>query len=302
MNHDIKKILIPVDFSQTSEVAVLEAILIAELFRAEVSLINVVEEKYYFPAPPDMVMWATPDTVWTPPTSEDIENLVKKKMSEVEENLRKRSTLKVNHVIRKGNMAKEVTEYAEQHHFDLIIMGTHGSSGYQELFLGSNAQRVVTTSKVPVLTLRKNGPSFENILMPIDNSVHSREKVNIAMQIASVYKSKVHIIGLPGSDSPDELSKFRLKLESVEDIVKSEHLPYQTTLIKNGNLADATLKYAKENKCDLIVVNTGHESKMTGIFLGAFAQQIVNHSPVPVLSVRPHHDQADISAPGYGIS
>jgi nucleotide-binding universal stress UspA family protein len=301
MSYEINKILIPVDFSETSENAVLEGILIAELCRAEVCLVHVIEQKYYFPAPADLMMWSTPETVWIPPTEEDLDNLVKKKMSEMEASLRTRTQINLSTAVLNGNMPEQITDFAVKHHFDLVIMGTHGSSGYKELFLGSNAQRVVTLSKIPVLTLRRNGPSFEQILLPIDNAMHSREKVKIAVQIAKLYKSKVHIIGLPDSDEQVELNKFRIKLDSMEKIFQAEHLPYQTTMLKSGNLAEATLRYAKENKCDLIIINTGHESAMTGIFLGAFAQQIVNHSPVPVLSIRPHDDKYDISAPGYAI-
>jgi len=78
-------------------------------------------------------------------------------------------------------------------------------------------------------------------------------------------------------------------------------LPYNTSVVYGENLAKKAIKYAAENKCDLIVINTGHESKMTGIFLGAFAQQIVNHSKIPVLSFKHTEGHFYIETPGFGI-
>jgi nucleotide-binding universal stress UspA family protein len=60
-------------------------------------------------------------------------------------------------------------------------------------------------------------------------------------------------------------------------------------------------RYATRSKCDLIVINTGHESKITGIFLGAFAQQIVNYSKIPVLSFKHSKGHLIIETPAYGI-
>jgi nucleotide-binding universal stress UspA family protein len=183
-------------------------------------------------------------------------------------------------------------------------MGTHGTSGYKEFFIGSNAQRVVTLSEIPVLTIQKKiaKSGFKNILIPIDNSLHSREKVNIALIIAGLSRAKIHILGLSDSDYLPESKEINTKLKSVEQVVHTHSLEFLTSVINGKNLSEAALKYASENNCDLIVINTGHESNITGIFLGALAQQIVNHSKIPVLSCKHSEGYSSIETPGFGIS
>ena len=73
--------------------------------------------------------------------------------------------------VNSGRVDPEIIDFAKSMHIDLIIMGTHGTSGYREIFIGSNTQRVVTLSDIPVLTIQKGvkKTEFKNILIPIDN-------------------------------------------------------------------------------------------------------------------------------------
>lgn len=296
MSHTIKRILVPVDFSDTSETALNQAFMLARLLKAELLLLHIISDSTF-------KFIGARDLKDVLPSTEDIEVKAKEKFEQLTREIQKKYPIQPNVFIEHGVVHDVIVEFANKNKIDLIIMGTHGVSGYKELFMGSNAQRVVTLSKLPVLTIQQESKTvgFKNILIPIDNSLHSREKVNIAAKIAQIYKSKVHILGLPGSDEKEEIGKFKVKLKSVEKIFGAEQLSYTTTIESGANLANAALGYAEKNKCDLIVINTGHESEITGIFLGAFAQQLVNHSPVPVLSLEHSEDQYSISVPGFGV-
>jgi nucleotide-binding universal stress UspA family protein len=125
--------------------------------------------------------------------------------------------------------------------------------------------------------------------------------VNLALLLAESSRAKVHILGLPPSKDKLELNKFNVKIKSVEKLVVSENLEFVSTVVHGDSLAEEAMKYAKKNNCDLIAINTGHESEITGIFLGAFAQQIVNHSSIPVLSIRHLESHYDVETPGYGV-
>ena len=294
---EIKKVLVPFDFSETSEIAVEEATALAKLLKADLFLIHVMDfnERYYF-------IERETQTIITSPV--EFERAIEKRMDKVKESIERKSGIKTEVYTTTGTIHSEVISFSKKKKIDLIIMGTHGTSGYKEMFMGSNAQRVVTLSDIPVLTIQKkiNKSEFKNILIPIDNSFHSREKVNIAMFIADLFGSKIHLIGLPSFTDKMGLNKFKLKLESVEKIIHSNNLAYKTTILQGENLPQAALKYASQNNCDLIVINTGHESRTTGIFLGAFAQQIVNHSSIPVLSLKHTQDHYTILAPGFALS
>ena len=90
-------------------------------------------------------------------------------------------------------------------------------------------------------------------------------------------------------------------MKSVEKIIDKEGLSYSSKIVQGKNMADTALSYSTKNKCYLIVINTGHESRTTGIFLGAFSQQIVNHSNVPVLSYKHADGEFTIETPGFGV-
>jgi len=296
MNTTIKHILVPVDFSHTSEFAANFASAMAKLFHAKLSLIHIVAyNEFIYPglSEANIVM----------PLQSDIEEASKKKLQHLHLHIKNNYGIDAHIKNTVGNIETEITDYAKEQNADLIIMGTHGKSGYKEVFLGSNAQRVVTVSDVPVLTINKerNIAGFSKVLLPIDDSQHSRQKVNIALDIAQKYNAQVHILGILDSEDETEKNKFLIKLKSVEDAVRAKGLQYHSTMKQGESLSKMALEYAEENKCDLIVINTGHESKITGMFLGAFAQQIVNHSKIPVLSVKANEDTVSFGTPGFAV-
>jgi nucleotide-binding universal stress UspA family protein len=281
MPHQIKRILIPTDFTEISESAALQGAEIAKLLNAEVYLLHVIPSNGHYSS-----------LNLEKPTSanviKQVEEMIGEKMTEFSEKIKEKSGITPKTTIYTGNIVNRIIEFSHREKIDQIIMGTHGASGYKEMFLGSNAQRVVTLSEIPVLTMldSTHESAFKNILIPIDDSIHSREKVNVALKIAKLYNAKVHILGLVNTDDKKELDKMTIRLESIEKFAAHEHLSFITSMEHGDSIAKTAMDYANKNKCDLIVINTGHESKITGIFLGPFAQQIVNHSTVPVLSVK----------------
>jgi nucleotide-binding universal stress UspA family protein len=169
---------------------------------------------------------------------------------------------------------------------DLIVMGTHGVSGFEEFFLGSNAYRVVTSASVPVLTVQEKADKmgFENIVLPIDSSQHTRDKVSEVVALAQAFGSKVHIAQLMKED--DDVAIMNLKVKQVAEHLEHKGISHEITILTEGNIATMTLNFAQTVKADLIAIMTDQEN-FTGFFVGEYAQQIVNHSKVPVLSVTP---------------
>ena len=281
MNTKIKRILVPVDFTKTSEKAISKAVQIAKVLKAEIFLLHVLEYNSY-------QFSVLPKEQFLAPSITEIERLVAKRLDSMRVSIGEKHKIYPEINVTTGHIDSGIIRFSKKKNIDLIIMSTHGASGYKELFIGSNAQRVVTLSNIPVLTIQKkiarNG--FKNILVAIDNSLHSREKVNIAMYMAKLFGAKLHILGLPNSNEKAALNKFKIKIASVETAIKAQGISYKTTMGKGKNLATTAVKYADQSNCDLIIINTGHESEITGIFLGAFAQQIVNHAKIPVLSVK----------------
>ncbi len=172
----------------------------------------------------------------------------------------------------------------------MIIMGTHGAKGFEEIIIGSNAHKVVNYSPCPVITIQETAKNvgFTNIVMPIDNSEHSRQKVDYVIEVAKRYGSKIHILGLLETLAEEEERKFNIKLDAVEHVIKQTELPYVRKFVTGHNVAVEAMKYSDEVNADLLVIMTDHdESSLSGPFLGPLAKQVVNHSKIPVMSIHP---------------
>ncbi|MBC7382944.1 MAG: universal stress protein [Bacteroidia bacterium] len=294
---DIKKILIPTDFSPASLGVINAATALAKHNFAEITLLHVM----------DSVSASAPPFYMTVPGGAEYENNLREESNQQLEllatSIRNNGVNKVNVLSVPGNIYTEIGNVSKEIKADLIIMGTHGVSGYKEVFMGSNAQRVVTLSEIPVLTMQTGAKyEFKNILIPIDNSQHSNDKVAIAIKFAEIFASKIHILGLLPTEEREENVKFKIKLDAIVQAIHTANLAFVKTLENGEDLTEVALAYADKNNCDLIVINTGHESQTSGIFMGALAQRIVNHSKIPVLSVIPAEEAYIITTPGFGIS
>jgi nucleotide-binding universal stress UspA family protein len=278
---EIKRILVPTDFSETGLLAIDHAAFMARLFKAHLYMLHVIEsfEYAYSEYEPELLV----------KDAEGVQDVITEKLERLAASLGNEYGIHVSALVNNGRPAMGVAEVVKDNDIDLIIMGTHGAKGFEELIIGSNAHKVVSHSSCPVITIQATAKSigFTNIVMPIDNSLHSRQKVDYVIELAKKYGSRIHILGLLDSDEEAEERKFTIKLDSVENVIKNSELPYTRKLVKGYNVAVEAMKYSEEVNADLLVIMTDHESNMSGDFLGAIAKQVVNHSKVPVMSIRP---------------
>ena len=291
-NFNIKNILIPTDFSETGLLAIEHGAFMARLLKAELYLIHVLEVNEY--------AYDIPEPILRLSNLDSLQAIVGKKMDDVSENIRREYGIKPVTLCSTGRIASVVVNYADENKIDLIIMGTHGASGFEEYFMGSNAHKVVNRANCPVITVQTHSKKlgFSDIVVPIDNKFHSRQKVSYAIELARHYGARIHILGLLESHDDNDAPKFSIKMDSVEDVVKKAGLPYVRKTVEGTNLAVSAMDYSESVNADLIVIMTDQESSLTGIFLGPFAKQIVNHSKVPVMSIKPaegNYDSIDLT-------
>jgi len=288
----INRILIPTDFSETGLLAVEHGAFMARVFKADLYLLHVIEGmEFTYNVYNPIVMIRDVS---------EMQEVVIQRLNDLSERIRKDYGISVNILTSSGRTASAIAEMAKAEKIDLVIMGTHGAKGFEEYFIGSNAHKTVTIASCPVITVQSHAQrlGFTNIVMPIDNSLHSRQKVDHVIELASHYASRVHILGLVVPDETDE-KKFSIKLDTVEKAVHNAGISYVLKVIKGENLAVEAMKYSEKVKADLVVIMTDHESDLTGMFLGAFAKQIINHSRIPVMSIKPReggYEGVDVSA------
>jgi nucleotide-binding universal stress UspA family protein len=193
---------------------------------------------------------------------------------------------------REGAVYKEIIATSKESDTELIVMGTHGVSGFEEFWMGSNAYKVVNSSTCPVLTMREDAGinQFKSIVLPIDTSFESRQKVPYAIKLAEVFGATVHLLGVSTDNNKEAEYKVNAYLRQTIDKLNEHHINSTHEKRLGGNITNQTIRFAQEKDADLIVIMTEQELQIGSFFLGKYAQQMVNHSNIPVLSIPPRED------------
>lgn len=289
----IKNILIPTDFSETAVLAIASGVKMAHLFKAKVYLFHAVETTLYAAGPGEPVLMLDAENVFKGATEQ-----LNKQAGEI----KKEYDIDITTLVVNGKPASSITQAVKDNNIDIIIMGTHGASGFEELFMGSTAHKVVTLAPCPVITIRltRKTTGFKNIIVPIGNTIHSRQKVNNAIELASRYNATIHLLGLLQTDDNMDDDKFKIKIETVENALKHAHVNFTKKIVRALNPAVEAMRFSEEIGGDLILIMTDHESDLTGIFMGVGSKQIVNHSKIPVMSIRPIESMIETFDPEGG--
>ncbi|RYD73517.1 MAG: universal stress protein [Sphingobacteriales bacterium] len=294
-NNDlINSTLVPIDFSETSLLALEHAAAIAKIIGDKnqlVTLVHVIEGANFN---------SITEAAQIEAGSRDalaIEGAINR-LHKITEKYTANSTdaVQYKYIVAGGKAYKKIAELAEQLEADCIVMGTHGSSGIQA-FAGSNASRVIHIAPCPVVVVREKpfGRGYKNIVLPLDLTKETKQKVNIAVKVASYYDSTVHLV--TSRESADDLDKkLQLNLNQVEKYLQERNIKVTTTTLESGsgNFAMQSLVWAQGKEADLIIIMAEQEKGWTEYIYGTYAQQIVNRSPIPVMAVTPRPELAGL--------
>jgi len=278
-NDFISKILIPYDFSETADLSLEHAVFMAKLMKAHITLLHIVETVSFTSAISHALSGF----------EQKIESATNEKLDQLARDIHMKSGVSLNVRTEVGRIYKKICNVAKEIDADVIIMGTHGVSGYEKFSVGTNTSRVVQESPCPVLSVQTHakGLGFKKILIPIDESGDSRQKVPFAVALARYYSSHITIIGLVNFTGADLIRKFKIKVEQVEEYVVKHGLSYDTQFLEGKDLSTMTMKAAEDCDADLLVIMTEQEPSITGFLLGTYATKVVNNSKIPVLSIHP---------------
>jgi nucleotide-binding universal stress UspA family protein len=274
----IKKILIPYDFSETAALSLEHAIFMAKLIKAEIILLHIVETTTF----PSSIAHAFSGF------EKKVEEASNEKLAELANKIHLENGVQVNIITDVGKTYKRITHTAKQSHADLIIMGTHGSSG-NSYSLGSNTTRVVQESSCPVISVQEHAKKmgFTKIVVPIDDTNESRQKVPFAIEISRMFSAHVFVVGIMQSSSEDYQRKFKIKVQQVEDFLVEHGVSCETKFISGEDRAKATMKVSEEVDADLVVIMTEQEGNFAGLLMGTYASKVINNSKIPVMTIRP---------------
>jgi len=273
----MKKILVAVDFSECSVNALEHAITIANKADAGLDMIFVIK--------PD----SSRDIFSEGPQT--LSSMVKDKFDElIEKYQHKLGHHKMHFLIREGKVYQEIVKEADHKDVFLVMAGTHGASGFEEFWIGSNANRIVSSLRKPVITIRGGvniNRHLEKIVLPLDSTPETRQKVPFTAYMAKIFNAEMHVLRVYTSSVQAVVRKIDSYAEQVVKHLEEENIRYVLESVQADNLTDSTIEYALKINANLISIMTEQEISAKNLLLGPYAQQMVNHSPIPVLSIHP---------------
>lgn len=214
------------------------------------------------------------------------ESRFNKLMQEYEPRLRNAS--KLRYIIKKGKVYREVVNQVNSYKSAVVSASTHGASGFEELFVGSNALKIMAATDRPVFTLRHSPVpgDIKKIVLPIKLHVDTRQKAPIAADLAELFGAEVHVISISTSRNKRDLDRLGSYTKQVVNYIKARQVKTVTKNLVGESLPTLACTYAEAVDADLITIMSSAIDKWN-VFLGSYAQQMVNKATIPLLCITP---------------
>lgn len=273
----MKKILVPTDFSDQAENALKVAVQLARAHNAEIYLLHIIE----IPLHEVDAMSSHSDL----PEALFFMKLAHKKF----ENILSKDYLqdvKVHETVDFHEIFKGVFHNCTKHNIDLVIMGSNGVSGLKEMLIGSNTEKIVRTSKTPVLVVKKEHETFNvnNFVFASDFKDESKATYKKAIEFANILGSKIHLLTV---NTPNKFMTSELANERMLRFANSSKFSNYTMNIYNDmTIEKGIMNFSQSIKADLIGMSTHGRQGISHFFNGSISEDLVNHAKRPVVTFK----------------
>ncbi|MBI5773053.1 MAG: universal stress protein [Verrucomicrobia bacterium] len=292
-----RRILVPVDFSKSSLAALQHALALAQRYDAQLLVLHALE-----PLHADMLIDVTQ-------AQRDARAAAHERLTKLAD-ATKRVWPRTGRELRTGHPVAIVTAMAKRMNADLIVMGTHGRTGFKRALMGSVAERVVRHAPCPVLTVALRAtltrtditPAFKlgKILVPIDFSNIAKDALPWATSLAARFDAELillHVVEkfpidyLLGRQLTDRTIARLMKrtgagLERMAGSLSKSTGVHVSAVVRTGTPYGEICQAAKTLGANLIVLTTHGYTGLKHVWLGSTAERVVRHAPCPVLAVR----------------
>jgi nucleotide-binding universal stress UspA family protein len=192
---------------------------------------------------------------------------------------------KLRYIIKSGKIYREVVSQVESYKESMVVASTHGASGFEEFFLGSNAFKIIEATTRPVMIIRKNRipEDIHKIVLPIDVMADTRQKVPYTVELAQLFGAEVHVITITTSKSKKIINRLAAYSRQVTNYLDAKKVPYKAKSLFGEALVDLIVVYADSSEADLISIMK--EQTKTMNIIDSLTHQILNRATIPVLCV-----------------
>jgi nucleotide-binding universal stress UspA family protein len=288
----MKRILVPTDFSEQAGFAMDLACQIARMTRSELVVLHVLDYTGLFDfsagssAYPLMGNVAGLDL-----DQEFMETLYRNAEEKCAKFLRNYKTedLQITKKIKIGSAFHYITAEINEEKTDLVIMGSKGSSGFEEVLIGSNTEKVVRHARCPVLTVKTkiNVNDVKDIVFATsfkEEDTHVAEEVK---KLQEVFKAKLHLVRV---NTPNNFEPTRAVMDRANIFIKENNISNYSINIYNDKVEeDGIIFFAQDINADLIALATHGRSGLLHLISGSIAEDVVNHAKRPVWTFRLKH-------------
>lgn len=275
-SYPMKRILVPIDFSEQAENALKVAVEIAKRRNSEIYLLHSIELP---------VNLATGSSGTGLPQSLYYMKLAEKHFSE----FREKEYLKdmvVHETVGRNEIYEDIEETCKTNDIDLVVMGSSGASGFKEMFVGSNTEKVVRTSETPVLVIKNAHPQFEvrNFVFATDFSEKFRGAFLKAKDFAEEIGARIHLLFV---NTP---ANFKTSIQAnsiMEDFISGMDLKNYTLNVHNDTTVEkGILNFAIYINAQLIGMGTHGRKGISHFLNGSISEDMVNHINMPIITFR----------------
>ena len=277
----MKRILVPTDLSPDANKALDVAIQIAKQAKAEIILIHAC----------DLLNTTFKDnqTIYKE-YNQAIIDKANRRLSSLKKSMED-TEISVNIKLYNGNIPDTILQASEEHHADLIIMGTLGEAGLKEKIIGSKTAGIIGKTNVPVMAvpLLSEWVIPEKILLAVNNFEEQPDIAKSVFELAALFKATVHIAIFTDSDSAEAIDYLKRKrsITAYEEKLKTR---YKHTAIKSVHLdghrfQETIEEYILEQRIDIVAMVTHKRTFLESIFNRSMTKKMSYHTRIPLLAL-----------------
>lgn len=273
----MNKILVPTDFSEQAENALKVAAMLAKKHDAEIYLLHMMEIPMQ-QIDPGAVQSDIPETLF-------FMKLAHKKFEDLLESDFLEG-ITVHETVKADITFNEIKDACKEYGVDLIVMGSHGASGLKEMFVGSNAEKVVRTSDVPVLVIKNKHESFDisDFVFASDFKNDNKETYKQAIKFANAVDAKIHLLMV--NTANNFITSYDAK-ERINDFISGQSFDNYTITVHNDTTVEqGVLNFSKDINADLIGISTHGRQGIAHFFNSSISEDLVNHAKRPVITFK----------------
>jgi nucleotide-binding universal stress UspA family protein len=271
----MKKILVPCDFSESAVEAYLFAMNLATHSHAEVFVLKVIDLPFFY----ETTFGPTPQ-YFDLSIFKDLEEEAKNNFEKIKSKHPRKDM--VSFTVLRGSVTLIINQFAGNNNIDLIVMGTRGASGLKEYWIGSNTEKVVRYSSVPVLAVRQSFDisTIKNIVFPTTLHLDQNDLINRVKELQSFFSAKIHLLLV---NTPNNMLRSKDEMDLMEEFAGHYQLSDYTLNTRNDfNEQDGIINFAHEINADMIAMGTHGRRGLAHLFMGSVTEDVVNHVDCPI--------------------